>query len=147
MFFVSFRSEVMTDFMIKEALTIQKNVVVPLSEKHSHKLKIFYINDFNTDLTVGTYGILEPKTDQCKIAKKSELDIIIIPGAAFTITGDRVGYGSGYYDRFLKDVSNSILKIALAYEHQIVPSIPTSEDDVRVDMVITEERIINCNER
>jgi 5-formyltetrahydrofolate cyclo-ligase len=130
MFFVSFRSEVMTDFMIKEALAIEKNVIVPLSEKYSYKLKIFYINDFNADLTVGAYGILEPKA--------------VIPGAAFTKNGDRIGYGSGFYDRFLEGLPKNVLKIALTFEQQIVPSIPTSEEDVKMDMIITEKRVINC---
>jgi 5-formyltetrahydrofolate cyclo-ligase len=146
MLFVSFRSEVMTDIIIKEALALGKNVTIPLVEKSTVNLKLFYINDFNADLSFGAYGILEPKTDHCKRAKKNDLDIVIIPGAAFSKKGDRIGYGVGYYDRFLESLPDNVTKIALAFELQIVDDVPTGEKDVKVDMIITEGQCIRCNE-
>jgi len=145
MFFVSFRSEVMTDFMIREALDLGKNVVVPKVVKHSRSIQIYSVKDFYTDLSFGAYGILEPRSDVCKRAKKSDVDIVIVPGAGFTKEGDRIGYGSGYYDRFFESLPKSSLKIALAFELQIIKDIPTNEDDVPVDMIITEKSGIRCN--
>jgi 5-formyltetrahydrofolate cyclo-ligase len=145
MFFVSFRSEVMTDFMIKEALDLGKKVIVPRVNKRTTSLQISYIDDFNTDLTFGAYGILEPKSDQCQRAKKNDVDIVIVPGAAFSVEGNRVGYGLGYYDRFFDNLNKDVSKIALAFELQIVKKVPTSKYDVTMDMIITEERGIRCN--
>jgi len=144
MFFVSFRSEVMTDFMIKEALNIGKKIIVPRAEKHTKALDLFYLNDFYTDLTFGAYGILEPKPDQCKHAKKSDVDIIIVPGSVFSEKGDRLGYGAGYYDRFFKNIPSVIPKIALAFELQFVDNVPVGDDDVSMDIIVTEKRTIIC---
>lgn len=146
MFFVSFRSEVMTFLMIKEALNLNKDVIIPSVIKHSKKLKLSHIEDFNNDLTIGVYGILEPKANQCTRAKKEILDIVLVPGTVFSKQGDRLGYGAGYYDRFLSELPDRVLKIALAYHLQIVDSVPTDEYDVRMDMIITENGIIHCKD-
>ncbi|MFC1855398.1 5-formyltetrahydrofolate cyclo-ligase [Thermodesulfobacteriota bacterium] len=144
MFYVSFRSEVMTDFMIKEALEIGKKVIAPKSDKSKLNLKIYYLTDFYTELTFGTYGILEPMADKCARAKKDDIDIVIVPGAAFSEAGDRIGYGAGYYDRFFEHLPASTPKIALSYELQLVEKVPSAENDVKMDMIITEERGIRC---
>lgn len=146
MFFVSFRSEVMTDFMIKEALALGKKVAAPRSVKHTSTLQTYYLNDFYTDLSFGAYGILEPKSDRCKRADTGDIDMVIVPGSAFTRSGDRVGYGAGYYDRFFGSLPEKALKVALAFELQIVDDISVSETDVKVDMIITEEGIIRCKD-
>ncbi len=144
MFFISFRSEVMTNHMIREALESGKNIIAPLSEKHNRTLRTFFIKNFNEDLTIGAYGILEPRADRCAVAKKREIDIVIVPGAVFSPAGDRLGYGVGYYDRFLGSLPEDVVKIALAYDFQITDNIPVDEKDVRMDIVVTEKRVIMC---
>lgn len=144
MLFVSFRSEVLTYSMIREALADGKNISLPLVEKPHFKLRTYFIKDFNTDLEVGAYDILEPKVGRCRRAKKDEIDIVILPGSAFTKKGDRLGYGAGYYDRFLDGLPETTKKIALSFDLQIVDDLPVDENDVSMDMIITESRVINC---
>ncbi len=145
MYYVSFRSEVMTDSAIKETLAKNKNIIIPRVVKHLRLIKTFSIKDFNNDLTIGEYGILEPKPMQCARAKTDEIDIVLVPGSAFSVEGDRLGYGAGYYDRFLSKLPDRVKKIALAFDLQIVQNIPTEATDIKMDMIITEKRVIDCN--
>jgi len=68
--------------------------------------------------------------------------LIIVPGVAFDLNLNRIGYGKGYYDRFLSKVSKNVPKIALAYDFQVLESISEGENDIKMDMIITEKRII-----
>lgn len=82
----------------------------------------------------GTFGILEPRGKRCE-----EIDIIFVPGVAFDKTGNRIGYGKGYYDRFLK--AQAATTVGLCYSVQVVDSIPASPHDVRLDKILTEEGV------
>ena len=99
-------------------------------------MKFRIIKDFEK-LEKGSFGILEPKDDW---VEEISLDIILIPAIALTKEGVRLGYGHGYYDRFLSD--KSITKIALTYDKQIVKSIPCLEYDVKMDCVVSEKETI-----
>ncbi len=90
-------------------------------------------------LTKGAYGIYEPKE---KISVPvSQIDIAFIPGIAFTSSGDRLGFGKGYYDRFLEDFKG--VKIGIGYDFQITDKILTDKHDIKMDMIVTEKRIYN----
>ncbi|MEA1928692.1 MAG: 5-formyltetrahydrofolate cyclo-ligase, partial [Candidatus Auribacterota bacterium] len=71
-------------------------------------------------------------------------DIIIVPGAAFDMGGKRIGMGKAYYDNFLRTVRPDTRKIALAFEKQIIDSIPSESHDVKMDLIITEKRVVYC---
>lgn len=137
MFFVSFNSEAYTHDMIKESLK-SKTVVVPKVEHHEIEPSV--IIDFE-NLIQGKFGILEP-IEIMKIAYKN-IDLILVPGIIFDKEGHRIGYGFGYYDKFLKKVPKAI-KIGLAFDFQVIDKIPREMHDVPVDIVVTEERIIGC---
>jgi 5-formyltetrahydrofolate cyclo-ligase len=141
LFYVSYDGEVFTHEMIKEALN-EKKVVVPISNKDTLSLTLSELISFN-DLEVSSYGILEPKKEKIKEISIDEIDLIIVPGVAFDKFGNRLGHGKGYYDRLLKKANTTI--IALAFEFQIIEKISTDEHDKPVDMIITEDRIIECN--
>ena len=100
-------------------------------------MKLFKINGFN-DLEKGCMGILEPK-DKCVEFINEKLDFILMPGLAFDKLGGRIGYGGGYYDKFLKQLSyyKEIPKVAIAYDFQVIDYIPMNDYDVRVDRIIT----------
>jgi len=70
--------------------------------------------------------------------------LVIVPGIAFDKKGYRIGYGHGYYDRFLKILKKDVKKIGLAFEIQVVDEIPEEEHDVPVDIVVTEKRVLKC---
>ena len=143
MFYVSMKDEVNTHNMIREAL-LTKRVVVPVCEKETLSLKLSELKDFS-ELQKGSYGVLEPKPEFICPVPKEEIDLVVVPGHAFDETGLRVGRGKGYYDRFLGTISAPT--VALAYDFQVMASVPSEPHDVPVDQVVTEERIIECRRR
>jgi len=94
------------------------------------------------ELEPGAFNILEPKKEFFRPVSPDDIDLVIIPGVAFDKDGDRIGYGMGFYDRFLRSMKKNIPVVALAYEFQIVDDIPVDDTDVTVHKIITEERII-----
>lgn len=146
-FFVSFRSEVHTEAMIKEALSLGKVVGVPLTELSAKRLTFYRIDDYSADLAPGTWGILEPKPDRARLIPLEEFELIVTPGVAFDLKGNRVGYGGGFYDALLKSLTRQTPSVALAFEVQLVKNIPvTQTHDHPVDILITEQRIIDCKD-
>ena len=144
-FFVSFRSEVLTETMIKEALALGKVVVVPITDLTHRKLTFSRVIDYAADLTPGTWDILEPKPDCVRPVAFEEIDLVITPGAVFNHIGDRIGYGGGFYDGILKSLQKKGTSVALAFELQVVEEVPVDPDhDEAVDIIITEERVIRC---
>lgn len=138
MLFVSFNREVNTHDMIKKSFG-KKNVVIP--KVMQQEIEPSIIIDFDNLIPAGKFGILEP-IEIMKIAYKN-IDLVLVPGIAFDSEGHRIGYGFGYYDKFLKKVPKAV-KIGLAFDFQIVDKIPKEEHDVPVDFIITEKRIIDC---
>jgi 5-formyltetrahydrofolate cyclo-ligase len=132
--FVSYKSEVNTHEIIKHALSQGKRVCVPKVLSKSEGMHAIEIRKFD-DLKSGKYGILEPETFENKI-NEEEIDLALIPGVAFDKSGGRMGYGAGFYDRFLVKLKKDTHKIALAYGVQIVDYIPMNEWDVKVDGII-----------
>ena len=138
MSYVSLDIEVDTKELIKSELSNQnKKVIVPYIREGY--IKASMLRNYN-DLSIGEHGVLEPTN---KEEYKAGIDLIIIPGVAFDKTGSRIGFGKGYYDKFLKDYDNTH-KVALAFEEQIVDNVPSEEHDQKVDIIITEKRIIRC---
>lgn len=137
MFFVSFNNEVYTHEMIREAL---KNKTVVLPKVVHHEIEPSLIIDFD-NLIPGKFGILEP-IEVTSIAYKN-IDLVLVPGIVFDKEGHRIGYGFGYYDRFLRKAPKAI-KIGLAFDFQVVDKIPKEMHDVPVDMVVTDKEVIEC---
>ncbi len=144
-FYVSFKSEVLTGTMIREALSLGKAVVVPITDLANRRLKLSRIVDYTADLAPGTWGILEPKPECIRPVALEEIDLVIVPGAVFDQKGYRIGYGGGFYDSLLKSVQERRPSVALAFELQMVEEVPVeSGHDEPVDIIITEERVIRC---
>ena len=144
MFYVATKSEVQTKNMIEKSLAMGKNIFIPIMDDLSCNLKPSLLIDFDKELKKNSQGILEPKQEFQRIYSPEKMDLIILPGIAFDLKGNRIGRGKGYYDRFLKGVKPFTIKIALAFEIQIVKKIPLDLNDIPVDKVITEKRIIQC---
>lgn len=133
--FVSFKSEVNTREIIKKAFKDGKRISVPKVISKEEGMKAYVIKGFQ-DLELSNYGILEPK-DTCMEMDVNKIDLVVMPGAAFDNKGGRIGYGGGYYDRFLPKIRKNVKKIALAYKMQLIPIVPMDERDIRVDEIIT----------
>jgi 5-formyltetrahydrofolate cyclo-ligase len=145
MSYVSFGNEVSTLDFIARCLSVGKRICVPLITRGSDGKKtmipseIFSIED---DLAPGTMGILEPVEGRIRKLEPEEIDLVIVPGIIFSTDRYRIGYGGGYYDRFLPALRNDCLKAGVAFEFQIRDRVPVESHDIPVDMVITEDRII-----
>jgi 5-formyltetrahydrofolate cyclo-ligase len=141
-FYASFRSEVETLSMIKESLKMGKKIVLPKVDKERHRLKLHEIKDIS-ELSPGYMGIPEPSLFNERLVTLDNIDLVIIPGAAFDFSGNRLGYGAAYYDILLSEGKRKIPIIALAYEEQLVDKIPSEVHDVKVDIIVTDKRVIN----
>ena len=125
-------SEVFTQDIIQELLSQSKEVFLPkVVEKN---LEFRKIKDFSS-LETGSFDILEPK-DDCEV--DNNLDVIIVPTVGISQTGVRLGYGHGFYDRFLAE--HKTITISLTLEKQIIKNIPKSPHDVTMNWIVTEER-------
>ena len=145
--YVSYKNEVQTHLLIKKMLEENKDVYVPDPDPETKEMEAVLIEQFN-DLTKGAYGILEPSNSDFKI-DPSLLDIIIVPGLVFSLKGFRIGYGGGFYDRFLARAQGNKLdpiKISFVYEEFLIDKIPINKYDLPVDFLMTEGKIINCKE-
>lgn len=135
--YVSLNNEINTHDIIKESLKNGKRICVPKVISIKEGMEVLEIKDFSELAECGSYKILEPKNFENKVEPK-EIDLAILPGLAFDNEGGRLGYGGGFYDRFLPKLKNEIPKIALAYDFQVVDSVPKDFHDILVDEVITD---------
>lgn len=143
MLYLSFENEVDSTRIIEDCLEDGKRVVMPYCSKSDMSITPTEIKNLDLDLSENSMGYKQSKKDSLKPVDISEIDLIVIPGIAFDRKGYRVGFGAGYYDRFLGKVNFEIPTIGLAYDFQIVDSFIKMEDyDIPVDYVMTENRII-----
>lgn len=141
LFYVSYNNEVCTHEMIKDSIKNRKNVVVPVTDKKNKKLILSKLESWD-ELIPGAYNILEPKKEKIKEISIKDIDLIIVPGVGFDEKGNRIGHGVGYYDNLLKNSKSKF--IGLAFEFQVIKNIPIEEHDIKMDKIVTEERIIIC---
>lgn len=143
MHYISYDNEVFTHDLIQECLEMGKTVVVPVTHIQSHTITPSLLRRWE-DLQKGPYGLLEPIKDMQEEVSLVMIDVFLVPGVGFDVHGNRLGHGKGYYDRLLKN-RNARPIIGLAFECQIVEHIPTGHHDKPVDIIITEQRIIQCS--
>ena len=137
--YVNYNQEVITTDIIRMSLLAGKNVYVP--KVYNDAIKFHLIHSFEDDLAPGVYGILEPVGD---VTDDLRDGLLIMPGLAFDLEFHRIGYGGGYYDKYLA-LPNSHLKLALAYDFQIFDLITTDEFDRKVDVIITQDLVIRTS--
>ena len=147
MWYLDIRSEVRTRYQLDDALRSGKRIVVPyctVDETGANKLGLWHLTALD-ELIVGTWRILEPPRERWGAPGKEvdprELDLVMVPGVAFTRDGARMGNGQGYYDRLLDRVRPDAPLVALAYERQLFPELAVSPHDVFMDKVITEKAV------
>jgi len=143
MYYIDVRSEVRTRHALPGALAQGKKIVVPWCNDQG-ELELFHLENMD-ELAIGMYKILEPKPElrllPTKQVEATQLDLIMVPGVAFDRTGARMGHGKGYYDKLLQHARLDAPLVALAFECQLFPEIPTAAHDIFMDMIITEKAI------
>lgn len=129
--------------LIKLASEPQKRIALPISSKDTPEMSFFYISS-KDELCKGTFGIMEPQADAEKyIPKKHDDAICIIPAIAYDKSGHRLGYGKGYYDRFLSEFYGT--KIGVCMSDMLLGKLPHGKYDLPADVIITEKGVIIPN--
>jgi 5-formyltetrahydrofolate cyclo-ligase len=144
MTYVDFQNEVGTKELIGESLKRGKRVTVPFTDVANCRLIPSLLKRSWAELVPGTWGILEPAPDRLHPLKPEDLDLVVVPGIAFDFKGNRLGYGGGFYDRFLPQTRPDTVILALAFEFQVYPEICNRPHDYRMHFIVTEKRIIKC---
>ncbi|MCE5196105.1 MAG: 5-formyltetrahydrofolate cyclo-ligase [Negativicutes bacterium] len=137
MLFVSFRSEIDTRALIELAWSSGKLVAVPRCHPEDRRLEAHRIKSW-ADLVNSNYGILEPPDCPATKVEPTALDFILIPGSVFDRTGNRMGYGAGFYDRFLLRCRANAPRVAIAYDFQIVEKLQPKPHDQTIDYLLTD---------
>lgn len=139
--YVSYNQEVITHDLIRQALLDGKKVAVPkIIEK---EMDFYEIHSFS-ELVSGYQHILEPITNEKANPEKDTSPIMVMPGLAFDQEGHRIGYGGGFYDRYLECRKQIFCKCAFAFSFQVYNHLETKEFDVCVDQIVTPERIYHA---
>lgn len=137
----SILGEVDTLRLIEESLKDGK--IVGLPKVRGKELKFYRISKIE-DLIFGEdFGIKEPKENIENLIDKNNMDLIIVPGVCFDEVKNRIGFGKGYYDRYLFDAKN-VVKVGICFDEQVLrdSNIPVDRYDVKMDMIITNKKII-----
>ncbi|WP_096188415.1 5-formyltetrahydrofolate cyclo-ligase [Evansella halocellulosilytica] len=140
---ISVGSEVNTYTLIEKCWQERKRVVVPKCEPNSKQLHFYHLTSFS-QLEDSFYGLKEPNPDKCERIEPANIQLLIVPGLVFDKSGYRIGYGGGYYDRFL--ARNHLETCALCYEFQMVHEVPHEDHDIPVRTIITESDLISCTQ-
>lgn len=142
--YLAYEHEVNVDDVLTFVLNQKKKVAVPFIEPNSKDniIKAIEFDGFE-EVVLGEYGI-RTVDKMGSLLDVESIDLILVPGVAFTVKGDRLGMGKGYYDRFLAKAKNA-KKVGVTLSMQLAKSVPTEGHDVKVDYLVTEKGIIDCN--
>ncbi|NYT20586.1 MAG: 5-formyltetrahydrofolate cyclo-ligase [Methanomicrobiales archaeon] len=144
MVYASKPGEVDTSGLIERLLARGIRIVVPIIEQETRTLRLSFLRDPGV-LRPSTFSVPEPVG--CEIpADPSGIDLVVVPMMAFDRRGFRLGYGAGYYDRFLSD-HPGMMKIGVAFSCLEVDRIPADEHDVRMDVIVTEDGVVEISPR
>jgi 5-formyltetrahydrofolate cyclo-ligase len=136
----SIHNEVEMEMVTNDAISAGKKVVLPAMSDGELRFREL---TSASNMCRGAFGILEP-CDYGKTVDPGLADIIVLPGIAFDVRGHRIGYGKGYYDRALHRLEGKGKLIAVCYDFQLVDEIMGEPHDVKVDIVITENRVVHA---
>ncbi|MNZ82294.1 5-formyltetrahydrofolate cyclo-ligase family protein [compost metagenome] len=150
--YLSFRDEPMTKYLLNQCLKQGDRLLVPrVISKDAMSLHEIYSE---AELVSGFWGIPEPddSTEIWPVSRYSEIDLVIVPGLAFDLDGGRIGFGAGYYDRFVRQLTDECnnqrytVMASLAFMESIVPVIPMEKHDFRLDMLFTVSGVLYMKE-
>ncbi|ANB60452.1 5-formyltetrahydrofolate cyclo-ligase [Anoxybacteroides amylolyticum] len=140
---ISKGQEINTTPLIENAWKEGKIVCVPKCYPTTKTMTFRAIRSFDQLETV-YFGLSEPIEAVTDEIAPEAIDVMIVPGICFSIDGYRIGYGGGYYDRYLQQVKSPT--VSLAYPFQVMEQLPIEPHDIPVDYIITNEKVIVCHE-
>lgn len=147
MLYLDFNNEVSTDSLIKKLLNLGKIVSSPITLKEERKLIPSQITDLKNGIQYGAYNIREPKPECSPAINIKDLDVVIVPAVAYDKNCYRLGYGGGFYDRFLENLRKDAVTIGIAFDLQIFDEVPKEPHDAQLDYIVTESRILTPNKK
>ncbi len=133
-------NEVNTEYLFVLAKNFGKRVVYP---RVSGELLAFSEVSTLKDLQKGAFGVAEPAAGE--VVDPAELDLMVVPGLGFDMHGHRIGYGRGFYDRYLCARAGRMTTVGLCFELQLCDELPVEDHDQRLDFLVTELRTIPCH--
>jgi 5-formyltetrahydrofolate cyclo-ligase len=139
--FCSIGTEIDTMPLLAKILNSSKELYLPKTEQDQNLMEFHSVSDLKK-LIPGPFNILEPPAG--KILSPKKIDIILVPGLAFDNRGHRLGYGRGYYDRYLNLLKPGCVILGVAYSFQIIDKTPITDHDIPVNAVLTEKYILLC---
>ncbi|MDD2721479.1 MAG: 5-formyltetrahydrofolate cyclo-ligase [Gallionella sp.] len=143
--YMNFGSEYASEQWVAQALTEGKRMVLPKVNHHTNLLDLYLVDDPETQLGTGLWGIREPLVERCeRLTVINEVEFALLPGVGFTRDGARLGYGGGYYDKLLASMTHRPALVAAAYALQIMAWLPQEATDVKVAQIVTEAETIAC---
>lgn len=134
-------TEVQTRVLIEAFWRMGKQVAVPKCNPQTRQMQFYLITSF-TQLETVYMQLQEPIPQKTVAVAREDIDVMIVPGVVFDKKGYRIGFGGGYYDRYLSDYTGAT--VALAFDVQIYPEVPSAVHDVPIDAIITATTIITC---
>ena len=137
--FISFKSEISTQFLNKFLLNNGKTLCLPIIKNNSETLNFIEYN-LKTKLVHGKFGIMQPSD----LSKEFLPEIILTPCLAFDENGFRLGYGGGYYDKtfsYLKEIKHKFISIAVAFDDQKIDELAHDKYDQKIDYILTEKKL------
>jgi len=138
MAYSTFGSEFSTSGFVEHALRHTKRLVLPRIDRQADRLELHHVQDVETELVPGLWGIREPNSAVCPSVDVTAIDFVLVPGLGFSTRGDRLGYGRGYYDRLLKRRNPKTYLVAAAFTFQVLATLPVDEHDIPIDLMVTE---------
>ena len=139
LFYAALEDEINIDDCISKALACGKRVALPRCINDSGDMEFYFINSLD-DLESGYFGVREPDTKKCSIVTDFTDTLCIVPALAYDKNGYRLGYGKGFYDKFLQKIN--CISIGLCYNELIVDELPINQFDIPVNYIITEDSFI-----
>ena len=141
--YVNFGDEVSTKKITSQSLAAGKNVSVPVVA--GREMNFYSIKSLDDLCEMNNFGIRQPAAERKSFADPKKLDLMIVPGVCFDLAGNRIGFGKGFYDKFLAD--SSAVKLGICFEKQLLreKKIPAETNDIAMDFTATENGIYECS--
>lgn len=141
--YMAIRNEVLTEGILATALRQGKRVALPRVIKEQRAIIPALVGDLQRDLVLGSYNIPEPNPNTLVPINPAHINLVLVPGVVFDQQGNRLGYGGGYYDRFLPRCHKAIF-VALCYHFQIIKDLNplVEEHDQKVHFLVTEQGVM-----
>ncbi|MEP7157047.1 MAG: 5-formyltetrahydrofolate cyclo-ligase [Betaproteobacteria bacterium] len=141
--YMSIGTELDTHVFFDRVLADGKQVALPRIDKASKSIRLHLVGG-HRDLADGVWGIREPHAD-APVVNAADIDLMLMPGVAFDLFGHRLGYGAGYYDRLVAPLGAKPVRVAAAFDCQVVNSVPAGADDQPFHILITERQMLRLS--